>query len=83
MLVSSVPFRDHGDRFATQTDERFAFTSFQRLQLAGIGYIHTAKLGLVLVKGGFRDSVVPANIGRLLAALLLSQNADDLFFREP
>lgn len=55
----------------------------QSLQLPGIGDIHAAILRLVFVKGRFRYAMLAADIGRLLAALLLLQHPDDLLFREP
>ena len=52
-------------------------------ELAGVGHLQPAILGLPLLKGGAADPVPAADIGRRHARLLLLQQRNDLLFREP
>ena len=55
----------------------------QALQLAGVGNVQTAVLRLPLIECIRADPVLPANLRRLQAAILLGKDRDDLLFREP
>jgi hypothetical protein len=50
------------------------------LQTLGIGYVHAAKLRLVIVEAGRADAVLAANLRRRHARLVLLQDGDDLPF---
>ena len=55
---------------------------FQRLQPFGVRHLQAAVLGLSFVKRRARDPVLAADISSRRARLLLTQDPDDLFFRE-
>ena len=54
-----------------------------RLQLAGIRYIHAAKLGLPFVECALADTMTAADFRSHHTALVFRQDRDDLLFREP
>src|SRR6478736_8724242 len=53
------------------------------LEPLGLGDAHTAELGLPVVERRFGDAMLAGKVGRLRPRLVLLQNPNNLFFREP
>lgn len=56
---------------------------FERPELAGVGHLQPAILGLPLVESGRADPVLAAHLRSRHPRLLLLQHQNALFFREP